>query len=235
MENSSESKLAAAKRFGIIILLGAIGSGLWAGVGEPLFNVIGNEAVRTVNWFSGTYLESMYAEVGKGLHESNASFLHSSVSGLFVGFWFILPLSVYSMLSQYKKRIVEFRAKLKAIDNGDPVASSPEDKKSDQMLTDVARIARKLTVLFWVLVVVTPLAVTFQIATLYRNSYTLEAIVYVERSIDILSPQIDSDSILRLRANYRAISNRKQFVALYQELSNYARAKNVELPAFSPL
>lgn len=103
MENNSESKLSAAKRIGIIILLGAIGSGVWAGIGEPLFNVIGNASVRLMSWFSSAYLESMYAEVGKGHYERSASLLNSLIGGLFLGFWVIVPLHVYSRRSDLAK------------------------------------------------------------------------------------------------------------------------------------
>ena len=85
MENNSESKLVAAKRIAVVIFLGAVGSGVWAGVGEPLFNVIGNAVVRAVGWFSSSYLESIYAEVGKGLYERSAFSLYSFISVLFLG------------------------------------------------------------------------------------------------------------------------------------------------------
>ena len=218
-----------------MILLGAIGSGVWAGIGEPLFNVIGSAAVRTVGLFSSAYLESMYAEVGKGLYERSASSLNSSISGLFLGFWLIIPFHIYLQRSKLIKRVAAIRAKLKAVENDVPTVSHSEDESPEQVLAEVTLFGRKLTIFFLIVAVFSPLAITFQIAGLYRNSYTSEAIVFIERSIEILSPQIGTDSVMRLRANYRAISNRKQFIALYRELSIYAKANNVELPAFSPM
>jgi len=235
MENNSESKLVTAKRIAVVILLGAVGSGVWAGVGEPLFNVIGNAAVRAVSWFSSAYLESMYAEVGRGLYERSALSVHSSISGFFIGFWVIIPFHVYSRRRSLTNKVSAIRVKLKAIEDGVPVPNLHEEENTEQILADAARFAQKLTVFFWILAVLSPLAATLQIAALYKNAYTSDAIVFVERSIEILSPQIEHESILKLRASYRAVSNRSQFTALHQELRSYAKDKNVELPAFSPL
>lgn len=235
MENNSESKIVAAKRIAVVILLGAVGSGVWAGVGEPLFNVIGNAAVRAVSWFSSAYLESMYAEVGKGLYERSAFSLHSSISGLFLGFWVIIPFHMYSRRKSLTNKVSAIRIKLKAIEDGIPVPSPHEEEAPEQVLAEAERFAQKLTLFFWVVAVLSPLAATFQIAALYKNSYTSDAIVFVERSIEILAPHIEHESILKLRASYRAVSNRSQFVALHEELRSHAKAKNVELPTFSPL
>ncbi len=233
MENTSESKFASAKKIAVVILLGAVGSGVWTWVGEPLLNVIGNVAIRVVGWFSSAYVESMYAEIGKGQYERSATFVHGTIAGLYVIIWSIIPFLTYEQRNNLTKIITPFRATLKAAEDGHPIQIPVEKKNPKQVLADAERLARSLTVSFWVLAAVAPFAITFQVAAFYRSSYASEATVFVERSIDILSPHINSDSILRLRANYRAISSRKQFVALHQELGDLAKAKNVEIPAFS--
>jgi hypothetical protein len=63
--------------------------------------------------------------------------------------------------------------------------------------------------------------------------YTRQAIVFVDRSIEILAPTIPPDKVLQLRARYRAVENAQMFYDLHDKLTTIAKEKNITLPQFS--
>jgi hypothetical protein len=63
--------------------------------------------------------------------------------------------------------------------------------------------------------------------------YTRQAIVFVDRSIEILAPTIPPDKFLQLRARYRAVDNAQKAYDLHDELTTITKEKNITLPQFS--
>lgn len=235
MEDNEETKTSAAKRIAIIILLGAVGSGVWSLIGEPLIQNIGSASVKIISWFSVAYLDAIYSEIGKGLYEKNASLLHSSFTGFFVGFWMIAPFEIYSRLKKLTRKVLSVENKLLAIKNGAVLPESDEEETPEQVLGDGKRFALKLRVFFWFLAFTAPIVIAFELASLYRSLYSTSAVVYLERSIEILAPSLSVADHMKLRASYRAIERRDQFVVLHEQLISTAKAKSVEIPKFSPL
>lgn len=235
METSHKPKDSAAKRVAVVVLLGAIGSGAWSLLGEPLIQVIGSGAVRLIAWFSTTYLETVYSEVGMGLHENSALTLQGLFTGAFVMFWVAIPIDTYGRWKRLSKRISLLKANIKAIKEGDISKVPPEEETPEEVIADATRFTRQLRAFFGISVVVAPVAVTILLADAYRNSYLVSASVYLERSIEIVAPHLSGNEYLRLRASYRSITTREQFMRLHQQLVEDARINSVQLPAFSPL
>lgn len=65
------------------------------------------------------------------------------------------------------------------------------------------------------------------------DAYTRGAGVFVERSIEILAPNIPPDKHLQLRARYRSVDTPQKFYDLHDELQTLAKEKSVTLPKFS--
>ncbi|HEU0174972.1 MAG TPA: hypothetical protein VFV58_12000 [Blastocatellia bacterium] len=63
--------------------------------------------------------------------------------------------------------------------------------------------------------------------------YTRDASVFIERSIEILSPTLPPEKILQLRAKYRSVDSAQKFYELHDELQTIAKEKNVTLPKFT--
>lgn len=51
------------------IVLGAIGSGLWERVGDPLFNLLRDGALNLATFGVRQLKDALYADIGKGLYE----------------------------------------------------------------------------------------------------------------------------------------------------------------------
>ncbi len=235
MDNPQETKISTAKRIAIVILLGAVGSGVWSLIGEPLIQNIGSAAVRVIGWFSAAYLDSIYAEVGKGIYDRDASFLHSSFTGLFIGFWMIAPLEIYSRWKKLKRKVSSHENTLEAVENGTAAPEFDDEDTPSRVLANARRVVRELRVFFWLLALVAPLAVAWELATLYRSTFSSSAVIYLERSIEILAPHLSDADRLQFRASYRAIERRDQFIVLHDQLVSTAKTKSVDIPKFSPL
>jgi vacuolar-type H+-ATPase subunit I/STV1 len=82
--------------------------------------------------------------------------------------------------------------------------------------------------IFFIAVVALLQAITLSV----KAGYNRNAVIYLERSIEILSPSNDEKTILQLRAQYRSIENANDFYTLHDSLVNLANEKNVRLPTF---
>lgn len=65
-----------------------------------------------------------------------------------------------------------------------------------------------------------------------KDSYNNKAITFLERSIEILSPNTDTKTILELRAEYRSIEHANDFYQLHDKLIALGNEKKVRLPVF---
>ncbi|XQU09212.1 hypothetical protein P4544_05400 [Halomonas sp. LY9] len=72
-----------------IVTLGAIGSGVWQIVGQPIVNAIVEFSVNTINIFFSSYKDSIYAMASFGFHEraSNNLFILVMMLMLFIPFF----------------------------------------------------------------------------------------------------------------------------------------------------
>jgi len=61
------------------------------------------------------------------------------------------------------------------------------------------------------------------------------AVVWIERSIEILTPSVGEQERLRFRAMYRSIDSAKQFFELESSLRDAANKHNIQLPSFSSI
>jgi hypothetical protein len=70
------------------------------------------------------------------------------------------------------------------------------------------------------------------VSRIITQTYNNDAIVFVERSIDILSPSLTRQEILQLRASYRLVSDASSFYELHDEIIDYGKTKSLEIPSF---
>jgi|GEM_PF-2963218 len=75
----------------------------------------------------------------------------------------------------------------------------------------------------------------FGIISSIQNISRYKILVYIERSLDIIAPHIDSQSQLQLKAKYRQIENYETFKSLNDDLTSLANKYNVKLPYLEPM
>lgn len=68
-----------------------------------------------------------------------------------------------------------------------------------------------------------------------QDSYERRAIVYSQRSLDILAPRVTEQERLSLRAEFRSIERAAAFYAFDAHIHRLADQTGVRLPAFAPV
>lgn len=203
------------KRVALVIVLGAIGSGVWSGVGAPLISWIAIGFIKTMSFVSSSYVDFLHKNIGKGLREEITIYLFELVA--LAGIWFFLDYGFLKPIDYYWR---SYQAKHRA---------QPEDKKPEHEAIKLRR-RRKLYLLILSPMCLISMIILF--AGLVQLIYTNSAIVYIERSIEILSPYVSEQERLMLRSQFRSIHTARQFYDMRETLKSKSREKNVDIPSF---
>ncbi|EDN68264.1 membrane protein [Beggiatoa sp. PS] len=206
-------------KFVVAIVIGALGSAAWEKIGGPLWESISSLFAITISFFFESYIDYLHADIGKGIEGQSLD--------PFIMFLFYLLLIVILAIPIYNsfKTIGEW--------NPDPNAGAfPPPPDSSQPLS-----------LGWgsvILSIISIVGILFVTSAFVKSHYNEKAILFVERSIDILSPQLYEqnkgwDEILSLQAQYRAVDNAEKYLVLYQKLNQIAQEQKVTLPSFQSL
>jgi hypothetical protein len=115
------------------------------------------------------------------------------------------------------------------IDGEDEDEEEDENIDIDQRIAEIDKERRRG------LQVVLPLAILitlFYSSTFYAKAHAYRAAIFVDRSIAILAPHIESGTVLQLTAAFRSIEDASDFYSLEDELRSIADSKSISLPEF---
>jgi len=214
--------------FGIImIVLGALGSGLWDLFLSHIIDICANFVLTTLSKLFKGYVDILYYDVGKGPYFSMLNVVFSLAMGIVI----TLPILVW--LSA-RRAIKIMNKKLDELDRTSSSNKNNEDKLLDENMSELKNRILKLNkfgnyVVFPLMLISTLVYASQGIESVYSN----KASIYIERSIEILRPHIDENTLIELRAQYRNIDNARAFYDLYDLLNKMASDNNVMLPQFT--
>lgn len=224
MNSSNNSKRRWLKIAGGIfgtIFLGAIGSGLWEHMRDPV-NLLFSSAALMVDRVTGTYLDTLHSSIGNA--RQNEILLEVGVAFAVV-MVFLNILGVFYLL-RLRKRLKESDD-----DSADSKEASPRAGKKILEITGNLMTGKP----FFMLLLPAVFNVLAYSNGLFADGYRLGAITWIERSIEIVHPHISDSEFLLLRAQYRAIHNAKSFYELQASIIHYAVQFQVNLPQFKAL
>lgn len=207
-------KTSSLKFITSALLLGALGSGLWSIVGEPALDWFVQTFISLANYLNEGYYDLLHENIGKGFHEDHDAFFRTVYYSIFIVLIISIPFFSYKVCQ---------RAESLDSDKGKPKISI--NKR-------VGKIQKTVRYTFIFSIVYSLLALPFFVSRLIVIGYNNEAIVFTERSIEILSPKISQSEILALRASYRSVSDAEGFYQLYDVLENNYKKHGIELPEF---
>ncbi|MEM9554504.1 MAG: hypothetical protein AAGC60_09605 [Acidobacteriota bacterium] len=197
------------------IFLGAVGSGIWdlllADIVTWLFGALGTAVGKVF----GTYFDFLYARVGRGLWGEL-----SLLPFLLLTFG-ILAANVGGFI--YFIFLTRFRRKMRT-----GMAKSPVTTMSI-----LAFFSHGFG--FWIIISVVIFNTLIYSHDILRTVYRIKAVVWVERSIEILRPHVDHSKFLELRAAYRSIDSAESFYRLHRDLEYVSSEVDVKLPEFEPI
>lgn len=181
-----------------IIVLGAIGSGVWQIIGQPLVNAIVEFSVNTINIFFSSYKDSIYARASLGFHERASNNLFTLVMMLILFIPFLLSVRGKFHLSS----------------------------ESSVFLVSILRVFRVLNL---------AVLVSLVIYMVTQNSYVNRVIIYVDTSLDRLSPYESQEKITELRAKFREVQTASDYHSLYAEIEGLILDNGLESRSQPPL
>lgn len=188
----------------LTILLSAIGSGIW-----ERFLSHGLEKVTDNILFAMSYIFHGYVDI-----------LHKSIGEGNINRMSVIPaifLMLFAILTTWFLFIIFFKI--------NKPCSNIESKNEGKKFT----YKRKLLI-YLLMSIVTTIMYT---DLLIEESYNRKACIFVERSLDILAPYLDTKTLLTMRAEYRSVDNANKFYVLEAKLQGLAAKNKVELPKFT--
>jgi len=190
-----------------VIILGAIGSGLWAEVLSPLWNMLTDAIVKLFSLVSASFTNTIYSEAAKGFHEE-----HSLTLLLFL--MIIMCVMALSLL-----------VLLKILKNSD------KTDKVKNTIDKFFRLKPNFVVLLFIALLNIILLAFISIQMSYVNKVTTNSL----NSISIVAPHIGIQQTLELRSMFHSIETSDDYKDFYKKLKTVEKAFKLKLPVSAPL
>jgi hypothetical protein len=196
-----------------IIFIGALGSGLWDIFLKDLVYNAGNLFVEISSHFYSGYIDSLYENVGK-----RGSVLQYISSIFIITFIIFVPVFYLIIFLRIYKRLKRSEV-------------SEDDNKKIDFTTKLVISLMKSKKRIYVFI----LAITLPISLVYTNILIKEitnisANNYIERTLEIIRPNIEESQYILMRSEFRQIDNKEKFESLYFKIKGIALQENIKLP-----
>ncbi|MCK9403986.1 MAG: hypothetical protein M0Q26_11360 [Chitinophagaceae bacterium] len=191
-----------------VIVIGAIGSGLWDILLKKVFFQFGNTFVRIVTFFNNNYTDHIYKDIGKGSIVEIIPFVVIVVSITFAPVFLILRILKFYANTEIPKTNVSNSAKFFAF----------------------VFKTKKRAVLF-ILIISLPLQFVYA-DLLIKELSTIKAIRYIERSLDIIHPFVKESDYIILKSKYKLIDDKQKLIDILTTFKTIAKENNINLPEY---
>lgn len=190
----------------VTVLLGAIGSGLWNYAGEPLLKWISATYISAAQKLNSGYYDYLHSEIGKGTN-SQVELLTATLSMAI----FILLILLSTLIMRFQFLSTEAKT-----------ISSSERNSAIKVIDLLFYIGILAAIIFFFGIV----------STVIKQTYRTDAVIFIERSLDIIAPKIDQQKNIAMRAQYRSIESANDFYVLHDELITLGKENSLKLPEF---
>ncbi|RKZ90308.1 MAG: hypothetical protein DRR19_10500 [Candidatus Parabeggiatoa sp. nov. 1] len=206
------------------VILGALFTSIWASFGESILNFLLQVLVSVVTLFSqSSYIDFLHSDIGKG------------ISGQIPFFGLLYLVVMFILLVPILKILGGFLWKTKMNPNNQlPPPGDGEFPTKKHLWHRIPIDIKNVS-----LIVASVVGMIFFTSYYIKSSYTNNAVNFIERSIEIVSPYVDETERLKLRSQYRAVDNFCKFNKLYNDLYSITdknqeqlKTDKVNLPIF---
>jgi hypothetical protein len=207
--------------FGVIgtIVLGAIGSGLWeVFLSDFFFNSI-NLFLRMSSYIFKGYVDILHKNICNGSSEIFSFFPYILV---------VVAICSFPWMALFMSRDRWGNLEKKITGKG----KSDKPLTSDEILEEVLKHKKRFTYAY---AFGGTLLFCLIFTTAASDVYQYKASLFIEKSIEIVSPNLTQKEILNLRSLYRSINDSRKFYSLEKKLHEIANSNNLELPDFSSI
>jgi hypothetical protein len=211
----------------VTIFLGAVGSGIWALFLGPATEVLSRNSIRLMSWVFHGYLDYVYERVSQDPQDEFARLPYT----LIVVAAIALP---WAAIVGFRRSLGGLQRRLESLKNESLEAEAKErlDEVMERSRLTLLRLRRSITL------GMVPLAL-FSTAMYseeaFFTAHSRRAALFLDRSIEIVSPYLDERSRLDLRARFRSIESAKEFYELEDRLRAIANQHSAKLPWFESI
>lgn len=203
------------KKFYSYIIIPLFVSFIYSRIIDPNLN---NTFLYIGNFFasiSTSYLDFIYENIGDGIKEVFSYYTYAFTFGLAIMmcFFIFITSSLISFIKMTKNDTSEAKENIKLKLNKIKAFKS---FKYDHLI---------ITFMSLVLFI-------YALSATIKHHYTYNAIVYFEKTLDILAPKIDENRRLELKAKYRTVNSYDSFTLFNNELIEIAKEKKIKIPEF---
>ena len=220
-----ELNITAKWILGIIatILLGALGSGLWSLVFDPLFKKFAKFFMSVSTLGIKSIQNKIYAEAAKGHRERSVKIIMFILLSAIT----IPAMIPFAMESKSKKLDDEFKEAVRIVKIQNPELPKIEDKVYIEIEKIRYERRNKAKTLIVILTAAMWLALMFQ----YIKITQIESVIsYFERCINICRPYFKENEHNGLLSRFALIETREDYYAIMENLETIARRGGLDLP-----
>ena len=206
------------------ILLGALGSGLWSLVFNPLFKRFGKFFMSVSSLGLKSVQNQIYAEVAKGHRDRSVKILMFIVIGAIsipVLIPFVAELNS-KLLDQELKEVAQI------VKNNNPEADNFEDMVHNEIKKRRAERRSKAKIKIIILY-----SVVWLILFFHHLKITLisSSISHFEQCTNVCLPYLTDDEHKKILSDFALIKNKDDYSAIMDKLEEVAERGNLALPA----
>ena len=210
------------KSLAILIAIGAFANAIKEIIEERAADWFFSVFTKGMSIFGSYFMDFLHSDIGKGIDKQSIPYLGLII---YILLMFILFVPIYNVLSEKNKH-------------------SKKNQKGLINVSEEANKAKQFSIYKYInsslAIIISIIGMVFVTSYFVKSSYHEKAVIFVERSIEILAPKLYKqdngwDNILSLRAQYRAVDNADKYNLLYQRLYTLSQQQKITLPYFQSL
>ena len=204
-----------------VILCGAIGSAVANFFLMDFLSWLGIWIVFIVNSIFSGYLDNFFEYFGMGPTHLLLRNQYVYVASIYLVMFLGITLAANRRLDNLRMKLV---TKSEQIDKIDEIDKEETREKLNQSFKNLKKLFVFAFLPFMFLTMLHSFIFIYLVLYVHKNA------VFIESSIDIVSPYIDDNERKKLVSKYRRIDQKEKFDALKNELKKITEKKNLILP-----
>lgn len=211
------------------IVLGAVGSGVWQYILDPLLSSGSRLTLNLATLGMESFKNDLYREIAKGFHEKASNALYAQFNMMFsiacIGFSIFMAIKARGLV-QRKSEMIEDLQRIEA--NEEKKIRSLEEIRADLKNAKPEWFLKAV----YVLVALNLVYMSAQYITSKRDRYVNSAIAHYSQLRKIVSPYVSQIELMNMDSRFSQIQSAKNYEVLISEMSNIAKQKAANLPEF---
>jgi len=206
-----------------IIFLGALGSGLWSLLFEPLFKRFGKFFISVASLGLKSVQNQIYAEVAKGHRDRSVKILMFILIGLI-----LIPL-IFSLVSELKSQLFtqELKKAVQIVKKNNPKVDNFEAMVNNELKKIREERRGKSRIQLMILCSVVLLFLLFQRLKILIIELSIS---HFEQCTNICLPYLTNDEHKKILSDFALIKNKDNYSAIMNKLKEVAERGNLILP-----